>query len=434
MGTVPLAGLLVVSAVLIILSMLFSISESSFLAMNKLRLRVLRGKKDRRALRAGKLLEKKEILINTLLVANDLVNILLSSILTAAALALFGERGVGIATFVVTILLLVFGEITPKTLSTRNPDGIAYALSLFVDIVVKILRPVVFLFTLVSRLVLKIRGISIENPKQSYTEEDIKSFIAAGSETGILENGEKNMMNRVFKFKDLEAQDIMVPRTSIIALQENASYAEVIELAQRTRLSHFPVYRKNLDDITGVLYLKDLLKVSEKAAAEGVSEEAFFNLKNVMRQPLFIPGTNKISSVQQQLRENHQSFAVVIDEYSGTDGILTKEDICREIFGTSENSKPWRNNTAVSEFAGKKSFSIEGSTLLVDLKELLGITLHSNINETLGGWIIEQLGRLAVPYDSVTAEGFAFTVEAVYMRRVKTVTVKKTSETADDNE
>ena len=159
MGTVPLAGLLVVSAVLIVLSMLFSISESSFLAMNKLRLRVLRGKKDRRALRAGKLLEKKEILINTLLVANDLVNILLSSILTAAALALFGERGVGIATFVVTILLLVFGEITPKTLSTRNPDGIAYALSLFVDIVVKILRPVVFLFTLVSRLVLKIRGI-----------------------------------------------------------------------------------------------------------------------------------------------------------------------------------------------------------------------------------------------------------------------------------
>lgn len=416
------------------LSMLFSISESSFLAMNKLRLRVLREKKDKRALRAGRLLEKKEILINTLLVANDLVNILLSSLLTAVALALFGERGVGIATFVVTVLLLVFGEITPKTISTRNPDAIAYTLSLFVAVVVKMLAPVVYVFTFVSRLFLRLRGIPIERPKQSYTKEDIKSFIDAGSENGIIENGEKNMMNRVFEFTDLAAYDIMVPRTSIVALPETASLSDILLLAQRTRFSHFPVYRKNIDDIIGVLYLKDVLRILEKADETHISAEALFNLTELMRPPLFIPGTNKISSVQQQLRENHQSFAVVIDEYSGTDGILTKEDICREIFGTGADGRPWRTIGSISDGLGKDVCVVDGAVLLSDLKETLGISLHSGINETLGGWITEQLGRLASPYDSVAAEGFVFTVNDVSMRRIKTVTVRRISEAAEENE
>lgn len=376
-------------------------------------------------MRVGRLLEKKDILINTLLVANDLVNILLSSILTAIALKLFGNNGVGIATFVVTILLLIFGEITPKTLSTRNPDGIAYKLSLFVDVIVKLLKPIVYVFTFVSRIILKIRGINIRAPEQSYTEEDIKSFIDVSSEYGVIEKGEKNMMNRVFKFTDLEAQDIMVPRTSVVALPEDISFSGIIEIAQRTRLSHFPVYRDSIDDIIGVLYLKDLLKVSDSNSNEFEDKKSFFDIKKIMRQALFVPGTNKMSSVQQLLRENHQSFAVVIDEYSGTDGILTKEDICREIFGTSENSKPWRNNPSLTEFLGKDDFMIDGAALLVDLKELLGITLSSNVNETLGGWIIEKLGRLAVPYDSVTFAGYVFTVDSVYMRRIKKVNISK---------
>lgn len=416
------------------LSMLFSISESSFLAMNKLRLRVLREKKDKRALRAGRLLEKKEILINTLLVANDLVNILLSSLLTAAALELFGERGVGIATFFVTVLLLVFGEITPKTISTRNPDAIAYTLSLFVAVVVKILAPVVYVFTFISRLFLRLRGIPLEHPKQSYTKEDIKSFIDAGSENGVLESGEKNMMNRVFEFADLAAYDIMIPRTSIVALPETASLSEILLLARRTQFSHFPVYRKNIDDITGVLYLKDVLRILEKADRTHIPAETLFSLTELMRPPLFIPGTNKISSVQQQLRENHQSFAVVIDEYSGTDGILTKEDICREIFGTDAADRPWRTAAPISDGSGKNVYSFDGAILLSDLKEMLGIQLHSDINETLGGWITEHLGRLASPYDSVPAEGFVFTVKDISMRRIKTVTARRISEAAEKHE
>lgn len=410
-----LTVLLSVSILLVTLSMLFSISESSFLSMNKLRLRVLRKKKDKRALRVGKLLDHKEILINTLLVANDLVNILLSSILTAVSMRLFGEKGVGYATFAVTLILLVFGEITPKAISTRNPDGIAYALSLFVKIVVIILKPLVIVFTGFSRIILKIRGVNVKNQKESYTEEDIKSFIEAGGETGVLENSEKNMMNRVFKFSDLEAYDVMVPRTSIVMVRYDFSYKQIIELAQRTRFSRFPVYKQSTDNIIGVLYLKDMLKVSPEK----------FNLKEIMRSPLFIPGSKKISSVQQVMKENRQSIAIIIDEYAGTDGLLTQSDIYREIFGTSENNMPWRNSPNIQKIKGKTEFNLDGATLLLDMKDIIGIKMDSEINETLGGWITERLNRLPIVGDAVFFEGWTFTVQTIFQRRITEIHVQK---------
>lgn len=403
----------IISLILIVLSMLFSISESSFLALNKLRLRVLYKKKQKRAIRVFRLLEKKDTLINTLLVANDIVNILLSAILTAIALKIFGSRGVGIATFVATILLLIFGEITPKTLSTRNPDNIAYSLSLFVSVVVKILRPFVAIFTFVSRVVLKIMRINVEKEKVSYTEEDIKSFIDASGEEGVIENGEKNMMNQVFKFTDLTAQEIMVPRLDIVAFPETVSISEILETAKKTRYSYFPIYKTTIDDITGVLYLKDLLKY-RNFASENSAET--FSVKAIMRPPLFVPGTNKMSSVQELLRENNQSFAIVIDEYSGTDGILTKENIYFQIFGDKTNLKPFRSKEILNNF-------VDGNTLLTDVEATLNIKLPSEINETIGGYITEKLGRLANENDKITESGYTFTVETVQNRRIEKIKI-----------
>lgn len=375
---------------------------------------ILKKEKNRRAVRVGKLLEKKELLINTLLVANELVNILLSSIITAVSVKLFGSKGVGFATFVVTLSLLIFGEITPKSISTRSPDKIAYSLSLFVKIVVVLLKPLVVVITFISRLILKIRGISVEKPAQTYSEEDIKSFIEVGEETGILENGEKNMMNGVFMFNDLDASEIMVPRTAIVSLPEDTSYSKVIEAAQRTRLSRFPIYRRDIDDIVGILYLKDLLKTTPEE----------FSAKKIMRSPLFIPGTRKISSVQQVMQENRQSIAIIIDEYSGTDGLVTQSDIHREIFGTPGNRTPWQGEFVPEELKDKKGFIIPGVTLLINLKLHFGIELESDINGTLGGWITEKLDRLAVPGDSVEYSGRVFKVLAVEKRRITDVLVE----------
>lgn len=392
--------------------------------MNKLRLRILRRKKDKRAIRAGKLLEHKEFLINTLLVANELVNILLSSIITAVAMRLFGNKGVGYATFAVTLLLLIFGEITPKAISTRKPDGIAYGLSGFVTVVTHIMHPFVIILTAFSRLILKIRGIKVDEPEQTYSEEDIKSFIEVGEETGVLENGEKNIMNSVFKFTDMDAQDVMVPRTQMVRLSLNATYTQVIEKAQRTRFAQFPVYGKNIDDIVGFLYLKDLLKTTPEK----------FRMEEIMRSPLFIPGTRKISSVQQVMQENHQRIAIIIDEYSGTDGLITQSDIHRTIFGTARNLKPWKKGDSLPEIKGKKNFTVDGTTLLIDLKLYSGIQLESEINDTIGGWMVEKLDRLAVIGDVVEYNGWKFTVSKIGIRRISEVQVEQTADDTTEGE
>ena len=409
--------LIAAAAVLITLSALFSISESSFLGMNKLRLRIKRKSGDRSALRAAKLLEKKDVLINSLLVANDLVNILLSAILTAAAIALFGKKGVGIATFTTTILLLIFGEITPKAVSTRHPDVFAYALSKFVSVTVFIFKPISLAFTAVAHAVLHLAGVSTKKPDRSYTEEEIKTFIAVGAESGALEKDENVIMNRVFKFTDLEARAVMIPRTKIVAVSDKASWRDIIEKAERSRFSRFPVYRKDIDDIVGVLYIKDLLAYKEKANT--------FSVRTVMHEPIFILGTKKMSSVQQVLRENRQSLAIVVDEYSGTDGIITQSDIAREIFGITDSNAPESGHLPPVKIEDTSDFVTGGDMLLSEAQDLLHVPFSSDINETLGGWITERLGDMPHAGDSIEYGNRRFTVLSIKDRRINKIRVRR---------
>lgn len=417
MDDLPAYLLVLILLVLITLSMLFSISESSFLGMNKLRLRILRKNKDKRALRAGKLLDRKEQLINTLLVSNDLVNIGLSSILTSLALEAFGERGVGIATLAATILLLIFGEITPKTISTRCPDKIAYALSPFVRIIVFIMHPVVRIVTFIASLILRLFGIKTKTKKQSYTEEDIKTFFDVSSEHGVIAEGENRMMTQVFKFSDLEAQDIMVPRTKIRAVKTDATYRDIVELSQRLGFTRFPVYKKSIDDIVGIIYLKDMLAYRDR--------QSEFEITKVMRPPLFILGTKKMTSVQELLFENHQSMAIVVDEYSGTDGVVTEKDISREIFALPGDDTLRGKVFDFDVVENKKDFEINGSVLLRDLQEDLRIELISNINETIGGWFTEQIDRMPKAGDQIEYQGWCFKVVKIQSLRIERMRIQK---------
>ena len=388
--------------------------------MNKLRLRILRKNKNKKALRAGKLLDKKEQLINTILISNDLVNIFLSAILTSIALALFGQKGVTIATFTATILLLIFGEITPKTIATRCPDPIAYGLSGFVNVFVKIMYPLVWLITAFARLVLRLFGIKSERQKKSYTEEEIKTFFDMSSESGIIEEDENRFMNQIFKFSDLEAQDIMVPRTRIRAVPYTAGYRDIIELSQRLGFTRFPVYRKSIDDIVGIIYLKDMIKYK--------SCPADFKLQEVMRPPLFILGTKTMSSVQQMMFEKHQSIAIIVDEYSGTDGIVTEKDISREIFAMPGDDSLRGKVFDFDNVENKDDFEINGSVLLRVLKEDLKIPLESAINETIGGWFIEKINRMPKQGDKLDYKGWCFEVKKIQAHRIERLRIYKEGE------
>ena len=406
--------LLLIAITCIVLSSLFSASESAFLGLNKLRVHFLREKGDKRAIRAGKLLERKEELLNMLLVGNEIVNVTLSVVLTSIFLKLFGAAGLGIATSIATVLLLIFGEITPKSLTTRYPEKSSFFLSRFVWFFFYFLRPFVIIFTSISRLFLKIFGISTKKKQATFTEEEIKTFIDVGGEEGVLENGEKNMMNRVFKFTDLNATDIMVPRCDVIGIETKASYRDIIQLSERTRISRFPVYTEDgIDNILGVLYVKDLLFF------RGSKED--FSVEKLMRPPLFIPGTTKMSSIQEMMRKNKQSFAVVIDEYSGTDGILTTEDIEREIFGAIADDFQKAGDPTSVHIKNPDDNLLDGSARLIDLADELHLKLESRDNETIGGYICEVLGHIPVPGEFIEVGEYRFEVSSMDRLRIASV-------------
>lgn len=406
--------LLLVAITCIVLSSLFSASESAFLGLNKLRVHFLREKGDKRAIRAGKLLERKEELLNMLLVGNEIVNVTLSVVLTSIFLKLFGAAGLGIATSIATVLLLIFGEITPKSLTTRYPEKSSFFLSQFVWFFFYFLRPFVIIFTSISRLFLKVFGISTKKKQATFTEEEIKTFIDVGGEEGVLENGEKNMMNRVFKFTDLNATDIMVPRCDVIGIETKASYRDIIQLSERTRISRFPVYAEDgIDNILGVLYVKDLLFF------RGAKED--FSVEKLMRPPLFIPGTTKMSSIQEMMRKNKQSFAVVIDEYSGTDGILTTEDIEREIFGAIADDFQKAGDSTSVHIKNPDDNLLDGSARLIDLADELHLKLESRDNETIGGYICEVLGHIPVPGEFIEVGEYRFEVSSMDRLRIASV-------------
>ncbi|WP_428770525.1 hemolysin family protein [Treponema sp. HNW] len=404
---------------LIFFSMMFSAAETAFFSVNKLRLRFLRDKKHPEALKAGKLLDNKPRLLNTVLVGNNIVNIGLSVMLTSAALNLFGERGkslsVGAASVTATLLLLIFGEIIPKTAAARYPERIAFKLASFITFFSYLFTPPVRFFTLVSAAVIKLLGIKTDASAVSFTEEEIKTFIEMGGEEGLIHSAGEQMMHRVFTFTDLEARDIMVPRTEIVSIAHNAGYTEVLERSQKSRLSRFPVLGKDIDDIRGVLYVKDVLLYS--------GDPASFSVKKIMRPPLFILETKNMTAVQQILYEKNQTIAIVLDEYSGTAGLLTKEDIAEEIFGTI-NDEYYFPESQDTVFINEKEALISGKTRLLDLSDRLGITLKSDYHETVAGFIMEKLGRVPVSGDSIVYEGRRFTVTAVAGMRIRQVHIQ----------
>lgn len=405
--------LIAISVVLVFLSMIFSATESAFLSINKLRVRLLRNKKNRRATRVWRLLNNKDRLINTLLVGNNIVNIALSSIFTYIAIELFGNAGVGLATFVVTLVLLIFGEISPKTIATHNPEPIAFFFSGFISCLEVILYPLVYIFTKVTGLFLKVANVDVKKETVTFTEEEIKIFLEVGKEQGILEKNESSMMHKVFRFSDLSAKAIMIPRKHIIAIREDFSYSKVIEYSQRYRLSRFPIYRSSLDDITGILYVKDMLPY--KMCPEK------FEIKKVMRPPLFILESKNMSGIQQMLRENRQSMAVVIDEYSGTKGVLTVEDLVKEIFGTIEY-KPY---SRISEIKAKNTTSseVDGLFRISDINQQLELNIVSENCETIGGYICEKLGEIPSEGQSIVIGNYKFIVTKMDDKRVGKIRV-----------
>lgn len=422
----PSAGLyLLILAILLLASMFFSASETAFLSASRLHIRYLTEKKNRAALRVERILRRKELFLNTILVGNNAVNITMSAFVTALAVNAFGDAGVGVATATATFVILVFGEILPKSVALLQSERVALKLSLPLKFLIVILSPVVLAFSLVTAVLCSAIGGKKMRDRDRVTEEDLKALIEVGEEEGVLETKERDMLHKILNYADLNTRDIMTPRTDIVAVHIDDTKDDILKLSRASRFSRYPVFGADIDDIRGILYIKDFL-FSDADARE-------FSVRQYLRPALFIFESRKISEVQKTLRAEKQNLAVVIDEYGGTSGLVSTDDLVEEIFGAIRDeydgiSIAGEPATASAKDEGSEPFAIDGTERLDTLNARIGTSFKSSFYDTIGGFIMEKLGDIPTVGSTVVEQGFSLTVTGMDGNRIVTIRVEREGE------
>ena len=402
---------IIIFVILIIFSGVFSCTETAFLSVNKIRMRNLAEEGNKKAAIVEKLLSNDDRLFSSILVGNNLVNIGASSLTTSFVISLFGDSGtlVAIATGVVTLTILIFGEITPKSFATKNADAIALFLSRFTSFACFIFTPVVFFLNIITGFFIKVLGGNRDNGP-TMTEEDLKTIVTVGHEEGVLEEEEKEMINNVFEFNDKFVSEIMVPRNKIFALDIDMTIAEVIEkLSVDMRYSRIPVYDENMDNIKGIIYIKDLLISNKNKNSK---------IKSLVKEAYFVSETKRVNELFQELRKDKKQIAIVLDEYGGTAGMVTMEDILEEIVG--EIYDEYDKETDKFKKIDNNTFLFDASIALYDVEKFLDIDIDEDDVDTLGGYLIKKLDR--IPKDGekpiVETEKVTYKIEKVKDRKI----------------
>lgn len=379
----------VVVFVLMLLSAFFSGSETAVMAVNRMRLLHL-SKTDRRAQRINKILERPEKLIGTLLLCNNLVNVGLSALGTALALALVGERGILYATVVITLVLLVFGEITPKTIAAYHSDRIALTISPILAFCIRLLYPVVHFLSVLSNALIRLLHLQHASQVQEFSAEEIESLIAAsGVETGLAKD-KQDMLLGVLMLERLTVGDIMTPIRDVVSFPDDASYDQVLEVVRKTEFSRYPVYHQVAREIIGFIHVRDLFQSSP--------DRPDF-MASILRQPHFIPEFRSVRQQFMDFQKTRSHLSLVVDEYGNVIGLLSLEDVLEEIVGEIEDEHDKRERAVESLADG--SYLIKGRTLIRDLNRWLRLTLPEGEVRTIAGLVLKELGRVPRPGDAV---------------------------------
>lgn len=367
---------------LIGMSALFSMSETAFMAVSKIRVRTLAEEdNNKKAKIVDALLEDQDRLLSSILVGNNLVNIAASSLTTSFVISIFGNEGTGvaIATGVVTLAILIFGEITPKSLATKNAESISFGICRFIKLITFIFTPVVMILNIISSVFIHLLGGDTDNGP-TMTEEDLKTIVTVSHEEGVLEDEEKEMIHNVFEFGETEIKEIMTPRIHVVSVPDDVTYNELMKAFKESQFSRIPVHSESYDEIIGVLHIKDLM-LSKVVKSK-------FDVKEFMRETFVVYEFNHISDVFESMRKEHVSLAIVLDEYGVMSGIVTLEDIVEEIVGEIDDEYDEVENSIVN--LGNGIYLIDGSLNIDEVNETCLTTFDSDDFESIGGLVLGQ--------------------------------------------
>ena len=404
-------GLLVV---LLMGSGFFSASETSLMSLSKIRMRYMEDEGVKGAKLVGSLIEKSSDLLSSILVGNNIVNIAATSVSTSLFINIFGDGGVAIATAVMTVLVLVFGEITPKTIAANSPEKVAVVVSKPISIIMKITKPIVWVFNLLTGIIFKIMGIDNDGVKPFITEEELKAMVNVSHEEGVLEMEEREIINNVFQFGDMQAKEAMIQRLDMVAIDIEDSYDEIIELFKSEKLSRLPVYQESIDDIVGILNIKDIIFLSDE-------EIENFDIKDYVREAFFTYEFKKITQLLEEMKKEKTQMAIVVDEYGGTAGLLTIEDLVEVIVGDIDDEYDEEEEEIVK--INDNEYLVEGSTKISDVNEQLGINLESEEFDSIGGFIIGYLKRIPEENEIIEVEDVKFKVESIDKNRINKIRI-----------
>lgn len=407
---------IVILVILLIGSGFFSASETALMSLSKIRIRHMKEEGANGAKLVSDLIEEPNKLLSSILVGNNVVNIAATSISTSLFMGLLGDKpgAVPLATAVMTVLVLIFGEITPKTIAANNSEKVAVAVSKPIKLVIFIVRPIVWGFNIITNVIFKLLGINDKSAQPYITEEELKTMVNVSHEEGLLEMEEREIINNVFQFGDMQAKEAMVQRLDMVALNSEYTYEEIIEMFKTEKLSRLPVYEDSIDDIIGILNIKDVIFLSDEEIKD-------FDIKNYIREPFFTYEFKKITQLLEEMKVEKSQMAIVVDEYGGTSGLITIEDLVEVIVGDIEDEYDDEDDDII--VIKEDEYVVQGSAKISDINELIGVNLESEEFDSIGGFIIGYLKRLPEENEVIEVENIRFNIESLDKNRIMKVRI-----------
>lgn len=401
--------------ILLFLSSFFSSAETAFSTVNRIHIRTLCEEGDKRALAARKVLENYSKMLSAILIGNNIVNLSASSLTTTLAAEMFGSVAVGIATGILTLLVLLFGEIVPKTKAVNRAKKMVLSYAGIISFLMWFLTPVIFIIDKLSNALLRLSHIDPNQKIAAITERDLYTLIDVSHEDGVIENEEKEMIHNVFDFSDSVAKDIMIPRIHMTTVSVDAGYREVLHVFQESMYTRIPVYEDDADYIIGIINIKDFLLLTDKSG---------FRIQDILREVHYTYEFKKTSDLMLEMREKGYAVSMVLNEYGATAGMITFEDLLEEIVGEIRDEYDEDEKELIQALSGRE-YLIEGSMKLDDINDALSLHLESEDYDSIGGMIIDKLERMPKRLDCVTLED-GTVLEATQVRKNRIEKVKMT--------
>ena len=405
--------------VLILLSAFFAASETAFVALSKINVRQMIKERRYNARLIEKLKKRQDLLLTTILVGSNLVNNLASALTTAIIIAICGDSGIGLATLIMTVLIIIFCEIIPKTAALLQKERTAQIFSpvlLFFEI---LFSPVSIVFAGISKGINFLSGIIWKKRIPIVTEEELKTLIKLGSQEGIFERSESRMLDKIFEFTDLRVYNVMTDRSFVKALPVDSSFSDTLKMFKDTGFSRIPVFVDDIDSIIGYVDYCNLLFYKK--------DKNYFSLKESVQDILFVPKTNSAVSLLKKMTDTNSNIAVAVDEQGCNSGIVTRNDLLAAVFGHLSDEYAGDNDIPVEDqidFISPHEFRIPGDMFLTDVNDIFNLHLESEYYQTVAGWMLERLGELPPVGTLVRTEKALFIVEAQYRRRIQVVRLK----------